>query len=367
MQQWPFPTPEPGVYFNMPFEDYLKIDAMSSSAIKNLLVGPTEYWWKSSWNPLKEELDETLANKEGRAFHTRILEGRKRFHELYAPEFEIDPHDTSIIKDSSDLKEALRAVGAKVTFATKREGITRLLDADPKARILENLKAEHAEIHKGKEFLKPKTFRYIELSCRVVECHEEYKYWFKGGYPEVTVIWHDEELGGVFRARFDFLKIMPVVDLKSFANVMKKSIERATNKNVADFMYFIQVYLYLRAVTIAKKFVQEGKVFDCSKERLSDGLYPPPTDIDPGWLKAFSTTPCEEFWWCFVQKGVPTASGVKMLVTDEDLQKDGKQFVTEAMRTFWDCYNRFGTDMWLDTKPSRVLTMKELPQRIYEI
>ena len=158
LDPWPWETPECGIYFNMPFEEYLAIPCLQSSTIKDLLKSPTMFWSKSWMNPLHDDFKKDIqAYLDGRAYHTRILEGKAIYDTQFAPDYEDDPNDATVIRTSIDLKKALKLAKLPVSFKNKDEGVERLLAAKPYARVLDILKAKHrAEFSDDVEFIDAK-------------------------------------------------------------------------------------------------------------------------------------------------------------------------------------------------------------------
>src|ERR1700722_18275726 len=81
-------SPEPGIYFNMPVDEYHRIPALSNSGIKQLLVSPLNYW-HHNLNPDRTEERDTAAQRFGTATHCRLLEPAC-FPERYATEVHAD-------------------------------------------------------------------------------------------------------------------------------------------------------------------------------------------------------------------------------------------------------------------------------------
>jgi len=350
LSSWPWETPEPGIYFDMPFDQYLAIPCLQSSSIKNLLKSPTLFYVKSWMNPLREDFSkDTQAYADGRAYHVRILEGKKRFDELYAPDYEDNPEDTTVIRTSNDIKAALRAAKLPVTFKNKAEGITRLLAAKPHARILDNLIAKHrAQFSEDVELLNQETMRYIEFSAKMIEHNPHINGYFVGGYPEVTIIYDDERLGVRLKTRVDYLKIMAGCDLKSFANQYDDPLMKAVKKTIDRFLYQIQARLYVDSINVAKQFVKDGKVFGADH-------------VDQEWLKLFSETLCEEFWFCMVQKGIaPVTKGIKMSMRDKAFTDNYERYLIPAADIFKSNYEQFGEEFWVDIQEDEYLSNDEL-------
>ena len=336
-----------GIYFNMPFDEYLEIPCLSSSGIKNLLISPTDFWANSWMNPLREDLETAKKHyEEGKAYHKRILEGREAFYAQYAPAYE-DDGDPLMVRTGKDITAALKACGAKSSFDNVLEGAIRLQDADPKARIMAIEDADHKAQYPNREFLSAKLIRYIEYSTRMIECDPKINTFFIGGHPEVTIIWYDEDYGQWFKIRFDYLKVGPGCDLKTFANIMEQNIDRAIKNTMASRRYFIQAALYLNGNDVGKRFAASGKVFGF--------------DGDPKWLETYAKTPCDRFNWVFQKKGIAPLARGGYITKDSGLHKMGISRVAEAVETYRKNLEAFGTEMWITSEPLIHFNSDELP------
>ena len=338
----------PGVYFGMPFDEYVKVPAMNASRLKLELISPMDSWARSPKNPVFGEIDEeTKAKNEGRIYHKLVLEGREAFDLEYAPDFEDDPLDKTILRTTDDIKYALSKCGAPVTFKTKAEGASRLLDADPKARILDVMAGQHrAKYPKGVEFIPAKLLREVELHNHVIKYNPELRKWLTAGYPEVTVIWDDPEFGIRFKIRIDYLKLQFSTDLKTFANSKMKRVKLAIMDAFATQKYHIQSSLYLRGNGMAKYLVENGQVFGA---------------VDPKWLQEFTRYPAETFNFIFIQKGpAPVARG-SWVRKDSALDKQGLALIAEAVKSHQATVKNFGDDPPVDLAPAEELQMDEMP------
>lgn len=347
---WPWKTPECGIYFNMSFEEYLSIPCLQSSTIKDLLKSPTMFWSKSWMNPLRDDFKKDIkAYEEGRAYHMRILEGKAIYDAHYAPDYEDDPSDDTIIRTGDDLRTALRHAKLPMSFQTKHQGIERLLKEKPHARILDIEKKKHrAKYPKNIEFIDAATHRYIEFSAKQIECSKHLKSYFAGGYPEVTIIFDCPITGIRCKIRPDYLKVSPVCDLKSFANTFDEPVNSAIIKTMNRFLYQIQSRIYMHGVNIAKQYVKQGKVHGAE-------------NVNPEWLKAFSETPCEEFWFCFVQKGLaPVTRGRKQTLRDKSVDDAFLEYIVPAAEVFKKNYADFGEGFWIDDEPDEYISNIEL-------
>ncbi len=336
-----------GLYFHMPFAEYLDLQCLSSSMIKNLLISPTDGWAGSWLNPLREDLQsERKHYEEGKAYHVRILEGKDAFYKQYASDFE-DDQDPAMIRGGKEITAALKACGAKSSFDTVYDGALRLKDADPKVRILAIEERAHQDKFPGRKFLPASLVRYIEYAARLIECDPKINHYFIGGHPEVSVLWFDEDYQVWFKARYDYLKVGPAGDLKTFANIMEQNLDRAIKNTMAARRYFIQAALYLNGNDVGKRLAQEGKVFGYTGEAR--------------WLEAYSKTPCDRFNWVFQKKGIAPVARGGYITKGSEIHKNGIGKVAEAVETYRRNLEAFGQDMWITSEEPIHFDNSELP------
>jgi hypothetical protein len=325
---------EDGVYFSLPESDYHALPALSASGIKNLLISPMDFWARSWMNPLKdideEDGDEPEWKIIGHAYHKRILEGKTAFDACYAPTFEAPK---GCLKTIDDIETHLREIGADTKGCnSKPKWIARLKEVEPAALIYDELRAGYLKKHDGMEFLPIEAITKIELAAAMIEKHPHLVKCFRGGYPEVTVIW--SENGVPFKSRFDYLKPKAVIDLKTFANLMNKPIDSAIYSAMASRKYHIQAAFYLRAVKAA--------------QTLSH-----PVDFpgDDKWLEAFTDCTEHDFFFVFQQKGIaPLARGKKFI--RGSLWACGEVAIDEAIARYKHGVETFGPDApWIDNAP----------------
>jgi len=348
----------PGLYFGMTDEQYHALPYLSATGIKNLMISPMDYWARSNMNPWKEE-DETESEAKtlGKAYHKRILEGLDAFNACYIKPLELDPTNPehrNALKGNSEMTAWLKDMGVKGYSGKKKEELIAMIqEADPHQAIYDVLESEYAKMHAGKIFLDPVMIRKIELSAKMIECHPHLRYYFIGGYPEVSVVWFDEELQVMFKARFDYLKVNAVNDLKTFANMMNKVIEKAVYGAMASGKYHIQGALYLRAVEEAKKLAAAGHIHVLR----SDATY------DEEWMQAFIASPEHGFNFLFQQKGpAPVSVGAQFLRADP-MFDTGIASIHQGVMIYQECMRTFGDDgtPWVDMRDPIVLSWQQYP------
>lgn len=174
----------PGLYPNLPFEDYLAIDAVSASAISTLL--------NSFPARLLHEKESTQAMEDGRIAHALVLEG-------------------------VDITESERFVvvpkGFSMTHVKKHEELIERINAEGLTPISE----DRVETIRG--------------MAKVLRTDPQIAGALSNGQPEVTAVWIEEDFGLTCKARFDWLpnKGSLIPDYKTTASVDDDALERAVH------------------------------------------------------------------------------------------------------------------------------------------
>lgn len=352
------PFPEPGIYFGMPEEVYHGIHALSASGIKKMTASSMDYWASSLLNPEKEEEEsDSMAKTLGRAYHVAICEGLEEFGKRYY--VSLDQSSYTIVKEGveyepdqlcvtvSHLRQAIDTAGVKPKGTAKEGLIEQLLDIEPNALIWDRLVAKHEEENRGKTPLAFKFYRRIMIAVSMIAGDPQLKDAFTGGYAEVSIFWYDKATGAPMKARLDYLKMNTWVDLKSFANMHGKPIQRAIDMAIANQKYFIPVVVYNEAIAAAKEMVKASKGGHVYNGDLNAGV------IDPAWVKwcwQWAHQPEPDALFVFQQTGhAPVTRGRKMGrgtaygITDSAVQWMKRKWVKAA--------ETYGTDPWIDFEP----------------
>src|SRR5580698_9652095 len=137
-----------GLHFGLDENLYHSLPMVSAHDIKQLLISPLDYWENSALNPTPDEEsdDDTFARILGRAYHTRILEGREAFVNGYAAKFECPK---GALDKNEELKEECRSRGLSVG-GNKPDLIDRLIADDPKTQIKALLEQQYLKANEGK-------------------------------------------------------------------------------------------------------------------------------------------------------------------------------------------------------------------------
>lgn len=349
-----------GVYFEMPDEEYHALQCVSSSGIKDFLVSPIMFWANSWMNPFKDDEDEQDERKShaktlGTAYHTRLLEGVHKFEENYSEKFQCN--DEGMFKGVNALKSAIKERGGKgysqMNTPELAEFLLRL-DASLADKIYYLKEKAHLDANKGKIFLSRKEIRRIELAAQMIDNNPYLNSWLRGGYPEVSVIWYDEEFQQYCKARFDYLKVNCINDLKSFANQRGKEIDIASKEELAGRKYFLQSAFYLRGVEKAKELMRSGKIFGAD-------------DVNPKWLEAFCDTNEHKFNFLFQMTGIaPVAHGINYM-SSSMAHETAQMIIRDALEDFNKCAETYGSTPWLDYREPSQMTDEDYPAWAWQL
>lgn len=348
-----------GIYFNMPFPRYLSLKCLNASGIKELNISETDFWARSFMNPDYDDIDEdTRAKIEGRAYHKRILEGKEAFYQEYCPDFE-DDGDPDLLRSNDDMKEALTKAGVAGLSNKTAPLLAKLVQENlPGRNTVFSLKESIKNSAGKRELVPPKTIRHIEFTAKMIERHPDTKEYFKGGYPEVTVIF--EAFGVKFKIRFDYLKVWDAVDLKTFANQFRAELSKAVRKAFANNRYHIQGSLYLIGLEVAKMYAAQGKVYDFEKVE-------PDANRRKLWLELFSKNPCNELKYAFVQKGVAPCAIPLVFSREEKGFAQGVEIIKNGVERFQNAFKLYGTDYWITSIREQHIYFDDLPSFVNDI
>jgi hypothetical protein len=294
-----------GVFFNLPDAQYHDDDALGSTDLKRLLRSAPDFWWHSKFNPLRKPEEESTLSPAlifGRAVHKCVLEGRGFFEAHYAP---------------TDFAGNLRAG-----------------------------KEERAEITEaGKVPLKREDYERILVASQFIRANPHLSEAFAGGYPEVSVFW--EEDGIRFKARFDYLKLRAITDLKSIRNSRGIDFVEACRRRFADDRFDLQAEHYCHAREQIAGLMEKGLVFG---------------DYDPDWLRKAAHEDPFAFVFVWWQADDAPITWACSLSRGSPILKAGRSGIEAAVHRYRSFMNQFGPDQaWVLTEPVSELDSEELP------
>lgn len=240
----------PGVYFGMPADEYHAIDAVGSSALRDMLISPLDCWARHV-NPNRRERQDTAAQLRGSAFHAALLEGMEAFKSRYYPELNREAFPDALWS-GDELREECGARHLP-RGGTKMDQALRLSRAGfPAERIGPYIEINYEHENRGKTELPHEDWDRIIEAHAVMEQAGIAKA-FSGGQPEVTIVYQCELTGLLRKARIDYLKPAAAFDLKTISN--KNGKDWPTNVAHAFVMarHHVQAVDYWHAIEQAKR------------------------------------------------------------------------------------------------------------------
>lgn len=289
-----------GIYFDLDEHAYHADTALGSTDIKNLLKSGPDYWWNSSHNP-KHTDQPTPQQQYGRALHLLVLEGQQIFQARY-------------VRRPDDLK---------------------VLTAKAKQELCPN----------GEVVLDEEDYDRILIANSLIAQNPDLAAAFEGGMPEVSVFWTENDVR--MKARFDYLKVRGIGDLKSIRNIYGRPFAEACRSATASYRYDMQAAHYLRGREDIAGFVEAGQVYG---------------DHDSGWLNRVAATKQFGFQFVFFQaESAPNVLSFSLSPGSAILdiaQRDR----SAAIATYTKHLAEFGAEtMWTMKEPVRELELGELP------
>jgi hypothetical protein len=198
---------KPGIYANIPFDEYLKIEAINKSGLEWFQWSPLHYW-TNCLSPNKPEQKTSDAMALGTAIHMAILEP-----ERFAATYIASPRFDRRTKQGKQDSDGFRA-------DCERRGLTDIDEQDFE------------------------TCKRVRDSVRATSAAEII---LETGSSEVTMVWEDPIEGVLCKGRLDWLSAV-ILDFKSTIDARHS----AFSKQVANMGWHIQAAFYTdgyRAIT----------------------------------------------------------------------------------------------------------------------
>lgn len=291
-----------GIYFGLPEAIHHAQDAIGSSGLKALLSNPINGFWRKSPNgkrimqalgleePQAEE--QSLAQQFGTATHTLVLEP-DQFDARYI-ETEDAPPEYLTSRDS--IREGLERASAylpprsagreEYIMAAKRAGL----------KVIDDWKVDFAIKAMGRTVLSRRwraQLRMIEHLVDVKRSDLDGKSLREvnlvNGYPEVTIIWHED--GIRMKARIDYLRLAGMIDVKTYGCPDDAVPVSFFLGQIAKYAYELQAVHYGHAWAKMGDLILQGRVFG---------------EHDAGWLKRLKVDAKPQWRWLAIQSmGMP--------------------------------------------------------------
>jgi hypothetical protein len=369
--------PAVGIHFGMDEDTYHELPCCSNSHILNILSSPTIFWAESWMNPVKvkDRREKVSTDKThnivGRAYHAMILEGREAYEARYyvAP----DPKEyPGALRNVDEIKQAIEKCDAKpvskvdvpgeegkTRTAKKEDWAAQLARLDRSVPVWDNILARAEKLAKGRPMVDVETDTMIRIAAHMIAQDPMLQKAFRGGYPEVTLIWRDPRCGVLMKARVDYMKFRVLVDLKSFQNSRGRSVRKAIIKSISDNHYALQPAVYLEGAQEVRGLIR--------KHGASAIHWHGPDDSEAAGaaqefaMKWATVEQPDEWLWVFQQKGdAPVTRGLYHPL-GSTYHSIARQMVADGLRKFRDLSAVYGTDRWLDLADIDRLDEEELP------
>lgn len=332
---------EPGVYFGLSDARYFRDRALGSTCLNHLLVSPAVYWTLSLYNPNRVDHD-TRYTIRGRGLHTCVMFGEDDFLRQYCREPVLEDYPDALVT-MEDMRAFLKARGIQTTAKKKEELAERIRQTCDGYTLWEDVMAEARD--SGKTVLKAQDYDAILRASTMIKRNPSLENCFENGIPEVSVFWEDN--GVRFRARFDYLRMNAIIDLKSFTNPMGKPIKQAIRLTFQNRRHDIQASHYMNAREKMRKFIREGRVFG---------------EVDRDWLNRLADV--NEYSFVFVyhlmdDHGAVVTQG-KQIRPGGHIDAAAAAQIASLADIWRENYAIFGEDMWVDLTPVEELTEDDL-------
>lgn len=371
----PFRLP-PGIHFNVPEEDYHRIEAISKTLIRYTLASPTIGWAESFLNPEKEEKTADHLTV-GKAYHAMILEGPAAYEARFYPG-PVKSDYPDALDAVADIKAAIEKRDAKAVSkvpapdlgedktrpAKKEDWVAQLHALDRSVEIWDVIKARFEKMAAGRVMLSPDDDRRIRVAARMIKQDPELVKAFTGGWAEVTLVWYDERQGVLCKARIDYLKLMAVVDLKSFANNRDRSIRNSIIRDIASYHYCLQPAHYLDGVDAVKKLVRkhgDAVVFWHTDDVPDDHDNAKATEASAWAIKWASYDGPLKWLWVFQQKGDAPVTRGYFHPLGGSIHTIARSMIVDGLRRIRESVEIYGADPWLDLGEIDELTDEDIP------
>lgn len=322
----------PGIYFDMPEEDYHGDPALSSHAFKTLLKNPEDWWWNSPFNPNREPEEEKAHLDWGTALHKIVFEGEEAFWQAYAKPISRNDYPDAL-DTSDDLKAWLKDHDLKVS-GKKDDLVARIMEADGSVTFWPKIKAAYEESNAGKKFVGSDMFARLKVAEAHIKGHDQLRAACHGGAAEVSVFWVDA-YGLRRKARMDYLKPRAIIDLKTMAPMAGKDFKWNAMRAIMNYRYDMQAANYFEARAAMAPLVADGLVYG---------------DHDADWLRKVAEA--EQYTFVFVfQKttGAPTAKGYTFN-RGSFAHGCAARDIEQAIENWCAYVERFGFEPWVNTE-----------------
>lgn len=379
---WTPEPPAPGLYFGMGEDYYHAIPAFNVTGAKKLRASPTDYW-ADSWlceenkpDPEKADEEEKAHRIAGKAYHAMILEGRAAYEERFYPMPSRDDHPNAL-QTVEAVKDAITKLGETpvgrvedgkggMRAAKKGDWVAQLMRLNPRAQVWDDIVERARRRAAGRALIPMADHLRISMAYRMIQLQPDLAKAVNGGYPEVVAIWIDSRQGVLKKARFDYLKLKAVIDLKSYSGKGRNiSARKACAREISDFGYFLQPAHYLEGLDHIKALIRQ---YGASVIHSADEVAPEVHAARRDFAIRMASYQGEVRWlWVFQKTGKsPITRGLWHPLAGSRAAM-AESIMADATRTFRSLCETYGTEMWLDIEPVDDLLEDEIPLWGYDI
>jgi hypothetical protein len=347
---------EPGIYFDLPEEQYHAARALSCSGIKHLIVSKLNYWHKNL-NPAREPEDDSGARRFGKAVHSLALEP-ERFARTFAPK--LSPEDVpGALVTADDLKAFLEANGLPKSGKKKSDLVDRIITSGLPAVIWDHELEKHAALHAGKTFLGSDEGERIKQAAAVLAADPYASAALTGGMPEVSFFVRDPETGVMLKARMDYVRPRSTIDIKTFSNSRGKPVEKAIFEAIYYEGYHLQCVFY-------------NQVRELARQQLAAGEIRTHGNVSERWLKEFTETEGHGFVLVFIESAPPFDLRMVLMKEAEAHGADLNVYwssahmrISDMKQLYAECLSKYGDGPWRDHPPPHQLEDTDLPMLLF--
>ena len=207
-------------------------------------------------------------------------------------------------------------------------------------------------VRDGLEVLKADAMADVRAAAASITLNPHLAKAFKGGAPEVSVFWIDEN-GLPCKARHDFVKPRTLVNLKKFANARQRPVDVAIHNAIAEYRYDLQAKHYLDSYPHLYAAAHEGRVF---------GECPLPK----GWESQLVDPAAIVYCWIFHQMDEPPITVGRQITPQSPALTKATREIAKAKALYSQCLEKYGTDMWVADEPIADLEATDLPMWMRE-
>jgi len=293
-----------GIYFNMPFKEYIAQDRHSNSRIKKVNDSPLKFWVDEIEPTLAPDFnldakleDDTEAMAEGKAWHVMALEGAEAFNALYTSDY--NPADyPKAIKSKDDHVEACEKNGVDFKKSDTIAALQKaLIAAGSKVQFHSVLKAQHEAANASKILLSPTAMNELQIAGAIMAQYKIHEDFLSNGFPEVSILFTMD--GERYKIRVDWLAVKKQVEFKTItvSGQNTKTFEENCADQMHKFSYMPAGYLYTCGVEIARAAVRD--IMDGKKR----DFFIDSGEVGDDWFSEFASCAKPEYWFLFQQRG----------------------------------------------------------------